>query len=363
MSLSALIKFTQGALTDAAGRAVEAGVTGVACVCSNGDDTSVHTWEWKLLDKPRLSGLSLGVFSTTATGSFTPDVDGQCYRVQLTAKDITGTIIARDVRNFGVPDAAGILLPSFEPDPSVPDYTKDEFNFSGQARSWSYLLEKSVAAIKVLVGSATDLVLASQASGDITRFNGTHWVVVHVGTTGQLLQVVGGQPTWVTYTPTNLNLTSQATGSLTYYSGSAWVQLGIGTTGQVLTVAGGIPSWATPAAGGGVDTIVDPGADTDVGAITATTNTTFPIHGYTVSHSATLPASPTAGVTYTFPDMDGSIDAMGTKVFTVHRNGMLIDGAASDFVLDGSVYLPAPGTKLCLVMRFISNSLGWKVVN
>jgi len=34
-------------------------------------------------------------------------------------------------------------------------------------------------------------------------------------------------------------------------SGSTPARLGIGSTGQVLTVAGGVPSWATPAAGGG----------------------------------------------------------------------------------------------------------------
>jgi len=34
-------------------------------------------------------------------------------------------------------------------------------------------------------------------------------------------------------------------------SGSTPARLGIGSTGQVLTVAGGIPSWATPAGGGG----------------------------------------------------------------------------------------------------------------
>jgi hypothetical protein len=34
-------------------------------------------------------------------------------------------------------------------------------------------------------------------------------------------------------------------------SGSTPARLGIGSTGQVLTVASGIPSWATPSAGGG----------------------------------------------------------------------------------------------------------------
>lgn len=35
-------------------------------------------------------------------------------------------------------------------------------------------------------------------------------------------------------------------------SGSTPARLGIGSTGQVLTVAGGVPSWATPASGGGM---------------------------------------------------------------------------------------------------------------
>jgi len=43
------------------------------------------------------------------------------------------------------------------------------------------------------------------------------------------------------------------TGDMVYSSsGSTPARLGIGTTGQVVTVAGGIPSWATPASGGGL---------------------------------------------------------------------------------------------------------------
>jgi hypothetical protein len=46
-------------------------------------------------------------------------------------------------------------------------------------------------------------------------------------------------------------------------SGSTPARLGIGTTGQVLTVAGGVPSWATAAGGGGMTVIAS-------GAFTAT---------------------------------------------------------------------------------------------
>jgi hypothetical protein len=46
---------------------------------------------------------------------------------------------------------------------------------------------------------------------------------------------------------------STTLGDIEYRSATANTntRLGIGTTGQVLTVAGGVPSWATPAGGGG----------------------------------------------------------------------------------------------------------------
>jgi len=59
--------------------------------------------------------------------------------------------------------------------------------------------------------------------------------------------------TSVDTTTKNLN-PSTTLGDVEYRSSSANVntRLGIGTTGQVLTVAGGVPSWATPAVAGGM---------------------------------------------------------------------------------------------------------------
>ena len=60
---------------------------------------------------------------------------------------------------------------------------------------------------------------------------------------------------------TNLDTTGMVnpmttTGDTIYSSsGSTPARLGIGSTGQVLTVSGGIPSWATPAGGGGMTSI------------------------------------------------------------------------------------------------------------
>jgi len=53
---------------------------------------------------------------------------------------------------------------------------------------------------------------------------------------------------------TTKNLNPETTlGDIAYRSSTANVKtrLGIGTTGQILTVAGGVPTWAAPAAGGG----------------------------------------------------------------------------------------------------------------
>lgn len=56
-------------------------------------------------------------------------------------------------------------------------------------------------------------------------------------------------------------LSSYTTGDLPYASASNILsKLGIGSTGQVLTVAGGVPTWATPSGGGGVTTMTAIGA-------------------------------------------------------------------------------------------------------
>jgi hypothetical protein len=59
-------------------------------------------------------------------------------------------------------------------------------------------------------------------------------------------------------------------------SGSTPARLGIGSTGQVLTVAGGVPTWATPAGGGKVLQVVNANTTTTVDLATSTfTDTTL----------------------------------------------------------------------------------------
>jgi hypothetical protein len=84
-----------------------------------------------------------------------------------------------------------------------------------------------------------DFTWVTDAAGDITG--------VTAGTG------ISGGGTSGTVTVTNSMATAITTaGDLIKGTGSGtFDRLGIGTTGQVLTVAGGVPSWATPAAGGG----------------------------------------------------------------------------------------------------------------
>jgi hypothetical protein len=57
---------------------------------------------------------------------------------------------------------------------------------------------------------------------------------------------------WANVDTTGMTNPMTTTGDTIYSSsGSTPARLGIGSTGQVLTVAGGVPSWATPAGGGG----------------------------------------------------------------------------------------------------------------
>jgi hypothetical protein len=74
------------------------------------------------------------------------------------------------------------------------------------------------------------------------------------GTSGQVLKKNSNTDMDFVWGADSAGMTNPmtTTGDTIYSSsGSTPARLGIGSTGQVLTVAGGVPSWATPAAGGG----------------------------------------------------------------------------------------------------------------
>jgi hypothetical protein len=94
--------------------------------------------------------------------------------------------------------------------------------------------------------------LGTPASGDFTSGTFT-WPTFNQNTTGNAATA--------TSATTATNLAGGALGSVPYQSGAgATTFVGIGSTGQVLTVAGGVPTWATPTTYGDVS---GPASSTD----------------------------------------------------------------------------------------------------
>lgn len=160
MTVTALMKFTQGPNTDVAGRAVIgtlASVDGPVTV-TNDDNTNVNSWEIILLDAPSKSStypvgsqpqVLASAVSNTPSANFSPDVPGT-YRVLMDVID-NGGVRNRDIRCFGVPDERGVIEPPYQknPDPlpitlpgiltpiSDPEIKPDEQNYGGQPRGWA----------------------------------------------------------------------------------------------------------------------------------------------------------------------------------------------------------------------------------
>jgi hypothetical protein len=120
------------------------------------------------------------------------------------------------------------------------------------------LVKDGAAAIRTLgssVDTTTKALNPSTTLGDIEYRSSTANTNTRlgIGTTGQVLTVAGGVPTWATSDDANAiqNALLTTTGDTIYASGASTpARLGIGSTGNVLTVAGGVPTWAAPAAGG-----------------------------------------------------------------------------------------------------------------
>ena len=135
------------------------------------------------------------------------------------------------------------------------------------------LVKDGAAAIRTLgssVDTTTKALNPSTTLGDIEYRSATANTNTRlgIGTTGQVLSVVGGVPAWATSDDANAiqNALLTTTGDTIYASSASTpARLGIGSTGNVLTVAGGVPTWAAPAGGGGM-TLLNSGGTTLTGA-------------------------------------------------------------------------------------------------
>ena len=143
------------------------------------------------------------------------------------------------------------------------------------------LVKDGAAAIRTL-GSSVDTTTKNlnpeTTLGDISYRSSTANVNTRLplGTAGQVLKVNSGAtaPEWATDASGMTNPMTTTGDTIYSSSGSTPARLAIGSTGNVLTVAGGVPTWAAPAGGGGL-TLLD----------TITFNNT--VTNYTVSLSGT----------------------------------------------------------------------------
>lgn len=94
---------------------------------------------------------------------------------------------------------------------------------------------------------------------DYTATNGTTISLTNASVTGDIFEVFAAQPVAISdvYTQAQANAAFindsllTTTGDIIYASGANTpARRAIGTTGQVLTVSGGVPTWATPSSGG-----------------------------------------------------------------------------------------------------------------
>ena len=106
--------------------------------------------------------------------------------------------------------------------------------------------------------STAPVTIASPSQGEIIYYNGTSWVVLGVGTDGQILKSQGAaaNPAWTDFLPTDLAIASQAAGDIIYFDGTNWIRLAKGTASQIIQINAGAtaPEWTDkPALGSWVD--------------------------------------------------------------------------------------------------------------
>jgi hypothetical protein len=125
------------------------------------------------------------------------------------------------------------------------------------------LVKDGAAAIRTLgssVDTTTKNLNPSTTLGDIEYRSSTPNVNTRLplGTAGQVLKVNSGAtaPEWATDASGMTNPMTTTGDTIYSSSGSTPARLAIGSTGNVLTVAGGVPTWAAPAGGGKVLQVV-----------------------------------------------------------------------------------------------------------
>lgn len=172
------------------------------------------------------------------------------------------------------------------------------------------------------------------------------------GTTGQVLKKNSNTDMDFVWSADSAGMTNPmtTTGDTIYSSsGSTPARLGIGSTGQVLTVAGGVPTWASPAGGGGKILQV---LQQTYSTATSNGTETYADTGITLSITPTASTSKVlifvtvAGMYRSANDCSARFQILrgATSIHEFEKNIMNSGGTANQSGSTGSNYLDSPAT-------------------
>ena len=176
------------------------------------------------------------------------------------------------------------------------------------------------------------------------------------GTTGQVLKKnTNADMDFVWGTDSGMTNPMTTTGDTIYSSsGSTPARLGIGSTGQVLTVAGGVPSWATASSGWSLITS---------GTLSSTTTTVSSIStAYTdlkILFIGMVPSSAGASIYLTYNNTDtvynpGIINTGGTDQFDAQN------AASTDNKIGNNMATSGTTNSVQILMQDYSRATGYK---
>lgn len=186
------------------------------------------------------------------------------------------------------------------------------------------------------------------------------------GTTGQVLSKASNTDmdfAWVSDAAGMTNPMTTTGDTIYSSSGSTPARLGIGSTGQVLTVSGGIPSWASPASGGGMTAI-------STGTLSSTGVTFSSISGSYVNLELHITGF-NVGVNRLYVRINGDSGSNYTGGYIRQRDGAVLaaqyansPGQGTEIRSDGDV-TPDSGATNTVVFSFpaYAASTGAKVIS